>query len=210
MTYIRAEDVQIDAWEKVGAGLNWKTLVPYFKKSENFTIPTPSQAEAGATYDKNTHGYKGPVNVGWTSSVEGEESVNLLNKTWTNLKVPFNRDFNDGKMRGFGAAPSTLDAKTDIRDDSARAYYWPVVAQRKNLYTFVNTTANRIEWDRNASGKGVRAIGVEVTTATGAVKSIRVRREVISSLGSLRTPTFLEYSGVGNPKFVPQLRDQNL
>jgi choline dehydrogenase-like flavoprotein len=201
MTYARPEDVQVDLWEKVGnPGLNWNSLLPYFKKSEMFQVPNADQRAAGAIYDADAHGLNGPLNVGWQIEATGNASFIMLNETWSKIGVPFNHDINSGKARGFATAPSTVDSSTDIREDSARAYYWPIVAQRKNLFTFVNTTANKMVWDKTAYRGKPRASGVIVTTMSGEVKTLTVKKEVVVSLGTMRSGPFLEFSGIGNPK----------
>jgi choline dehydrogenase-like flavoprotein len=64
MTYIRAEDAQIDAWQRVGnAGWNWSSLWPYHLKCEQFEPPTLAQLAAGASYAESYHSQTGPVNV---------------------------------------------------------------------------------------------------------------------------------------------------
>ena len=51
MTYIRGDKAQFDAWEDLGnPGWNWDAMLPYYKKSELYTVPTDVQIAAGATY----------------------------------------------------------------------------------------------------------------------------------------------------------------
>ena len=63
MTYLRAEASQIDAWAKVGNNLTWSSLLPYYKKSEGFQVPTTAQVEDGASYAATYHGLEGPLTV---------------------------------------------------------------------------------------------------------------------------------------------------
>lgn len=101
-------------------------------------------------------------------------------------------------MRGFFVWPSTIDRDANVREDAARAFYYPVQG-RQNLKVFLNTTVNRILWeDRNGTDGVVRARGVEVTAQDGSVFEIGAEREVVLSAGSLRSPAILELSGVGN------------
>ncbi|KFA68980.1 hypothetical protein S40285_08380, partial [Stachybotrys chlorohalonatus IBT 40285] len=52
MTYIRATREDIDIWEQLGNdGWNYDALTPYFKKSEEYIRPNPSQIATGATGD---------------------------------------------------------------------------------------------------------------------------------------------------------------
>jgi choline dehydrogenase-like flavoprotein len=201
MTYTRAEDVQIDAWEAIGnRGWNWANLYPYYKKSEDFTPPTAAQIDAGASYNAAYHGYSGPLTTG--------NQYNLLNSslfatdkaTWGVLGIPPTSDFNGGHVRGYALWQSTVDRDANVREDAARAYYYPVQG-RPNLEVFLNTTGNKIVWS-NTTDHEATAAGVEVTAANGTVYVIGAKREVILSAGSLRSPAILELSGVGSPSIL--------
>lgn len=64
MTYLRAEDSQIDAWQKLGNNISWDSLLPYYKRSEYFQVPTAAQESMGASYDPALHRFIGPLAVG--------------------------------------------------------------------------------------------------------------------------------------------------
>jgi len=199
MVYARAQDAQIDAWEAIGnEGWNWETLFPYFKKGEGFQLPSNYSflQGSGVTYDPAAHGYEGPLKVGWPPVEENDGLAQTLNKTYQSLDVPvpYNEDLNGGNMVGFSLYPMTVDSKLNIREDAARAYYYPYQS-RKNLHVLLHTHANRLTWK---NGEDVTADGVEVTLANGTTKVIRANREVILSAGSLKSPVLLELSGIGN------------
>lgn len=198
MSYTRAEDVQIDAWKELGnRGWSWDALLPYYIKSENLTKPTTSDLEAGASYNESVHGYEGPLHVSFNQMQEGNLTT-PLNQTLDKLGVPWTEDVNGGKMRGFSVFPETIDRENNVREDAARAYYWPY-RERPNLTLMSNTRANHIVWkkDNETDGDDAVADGVEVHTTEGT-SVVKARKEVILSAGSLRTPTILEFSGVGN------------
>lgn len=206
MTYIRAETVQIDAWEGLGSnGWNWDSLFPYYKKSEHFDPPTPSQVANGADYNPEFHGFDGPLDVGWQyAAPQSGKSSAIVRKTWENAGMPYNEDVNGGFMHGISVWPFTV-AKTSIREDSARAYYYPI-QERPNLHVYLNTTALRLVWDDEQKyedeDSGETAKGVEIASSTGEITILRAAKEVIVALGATRTPILLEYSGVGNPAYV--------
>lgn len=211
MTYLRAEKAQVDAWEEGlgNEGWSWDSLFPYYKKSEEFEAPTEEQVvEGGATWEPDAHGEEGPVTTGWSSYLMLQNASRILNETGNAMGYPWNEDANDGSMRGFTVWPFTLDARKDIRQDSARAYYWPVAAQRKNLVVYANTTVSKIVW-KNGGEKdkkgNIVADGVEGITASGAIIHLTAKREVILSAGSIRSPAVLELSGVGNPNILTPL-----
>ncbi|KAG0157766.1 hypothetical protein PDIDSM_4951 [Penicillium digitatum] len=103
MAYLRAQAAQIDAWETIGnKGWNWKTLLPYFKKSEQLQDPTkyPFLDGSGVAFDPAYHGFTGPLKVGWSSVQLNDGLAQTLNATYQNLDVPvpYNRDANTGDM----------------------------------------------------------------------------------------------------------------
>lgn len=202
MTYTRAQNVQIDSWGLVGnRDWNWQNLLPYYKKSEGFQVPTPDQVSHGADYYISYHGENGPLKVGWPTSVTNSEVLPVLDQTFTQLGVPYNRDVNGGYMVGLTAHPETIDREANVREDAARAYYWPYEG-RSNLKIISNTYANKIIWANDSDSDAV-AIGVEVT-GPGGVETIYASKEVILSAGSLKSPVILELSGIGNPDILDE------
>lgn len=91
----------------------------------------------------------------------------------------------------------------NIRNDAARAYYWPY-ADRPNLHVKLNMFVNQIVWeDRNKGEKegNLTATGVATNTERGKEHVIHAQKEVILAAGTLRSPAILELSGVGNPRW---------
>ncbi|KAL2869391.1 GMC family oxidoreductase [Aspergillus lucknowensis] len=203
MTYIRAEDAQIDAWERVGNdGWNWENLWPYHLKSEHFETPTQAQLAAGASYEDVYHGRNGPLSVAYQYGLHNGSFASLVNETWQQFGIPLNEDVNGGSLRGFFVWPQTLDREANVREHAARAYYYPV-QDRSNL-VLLRGHVDRIRW---AEGNATKALaeGVEYTAPDGSVKALYADKEVILSAGSVRSPAILELSGVGNPEILESL-----
>lgn len=206
MTYIRPQAAQIDLWEKLGlTGWNWATLFSYAKKSEHFELPSPLLISEGAAYLASAHGFNGPLDVSFNPHLTQGDVHELLNETWQALGVPYIPEVNEGSLRGFTVNPLTLDGAADVREDAARAYYYPI-DNRTNLDVFVNTTANKLLWsdstDRPCEDETVS--GVEVQGQDGTLYVLEAEKEVIVSLGSIRSPALLELSGIGNPAILSQ------
>lgn len=200
MSYTRAQSVQIDAWEAVGnKGWNWESLLPYYKKSEGFQVPTPDQVSNGADYYISYHGEHGPLKVGWPTEITSNNVLPVLDETFMQLGVDYNRDVNSGNMVGLTTHPDTIDREANVREDAARAYFFPY-ENRSNLHIITNTYANKIIWANNFHSEAV-AIGVEVT-GMGGVDTIYASKEVILSGGALKSPILLELSGIGNPDIL--------
>jgi len=99
----------------------------------------------------------------------------------------------------------TLNETGPIRADGARSFYFPI-ASRPNLHVFLNTTAARIIWDKKKAAKSdLVASGVEVITENKETETMLAAKEVIVAAGAIRSPAFLEHSGIGNPAVLEPL-----
>ncbi|KAJ5690420.1 hypothetical protein N7462_004812 [Penicillium macrosclerotiorum] len=203
MVYLRAQSAQIDAWEALGnKGWNWKNLYPYYRKGEQFQVPSDYSwlDGSGVVYDPAYHGYNGPLKVGWAPTQLNDGLAQKLNTTYQNMKtpVPYNEDPNGGQMIGYTLYPKTVDSDKNIREDAARAYYYPF-QNRTNLQVWLDTNVNKLTWKKDAKAT---AEGVEVTFANGTTAVVKATREVILAAGALKSPILLELSGVGNPDIL--------
>ncbi|KAF1847977.1 GMC oxidoreductase [Cucurbitaria berberidis CBS 394.84] len=207
MTFLRAEKAQIDAWEELGnQGWNWDSLWDSYSAQEGFQPPNEEQRRNGATYEDAAHGFNGDLSTGFTPYLVGQGFFNTLKETSEALGYLSNSDANDGSMRGTTTWPMTIDASKSIREDAARAFYYPVAESRPNLHVFLNTTATRIVFEENeCSTSEVVATGVEVISSDNTTETIRGTREVIISAGSIRSPALLEHSGIGNQAVLEPL-----
>lgn len=198
MTYIRPSAAQINLWQSFGLDWNWDTLLSYAKKSEEFQIPPPNVIANGATFDPEVHGFSGPVDVSFNPHLTPGDFHTVVNQTWQSLGIGPDLEPNDGDLLGYGAVPSTLNGHADIREDAARAYYYPV-ENRSNLHVMLDTTVTRILWTEDDADGSAVASGVEFVHASGEIGTASASGEVILSAGSIRSPALLENSGVGNP-----------
>lgn len=202
MTYVRAQTAQIDAWETIGnTGWNWANLWPYYLKHEGFIAPTAAQSKAGATYNPQYHSTTGPVATGWGYKLVNGTIASVNNQTWQALGYKWNPDANGGNELGFTVWPQTVNRTSGLRADAAESYLYPVQAKRTNLHIFQGF-GNKITWSANTSNGLPIASGVQYTAADGSSQTLLANKEVIVSTGALKTPAFLELSGIGNPKIL--------
>lgn len=92
--------------------------------------------------------------------------------------------------RGFGFALMNQIIKDGRRVNMAQAYLYPVLA-RPNLTVLTRTLADRLVIENG------RAAGVEITR-NGESRTLRAAREVVLSLGAIRSPKMLMLSGIGD------------
>ena len=207
MAYVRGNEAELNAWEMLGnAGWNWESLYPYYKGSENFTIPSVGLQAAGVTFNASVHGNSGAVHTGYPIAFGNMTLTETMLKAWEELGIPHNVDSAGGNVRGVATNPLTLEpAVPDVRCDAARAYWHPV--ERRSNLKIIRGTARRLVWadtprSSEAEGKegdSISAEGVEYLTEQGQVAVVSATNDIILSAGSLRSPLVLEASGVGNP-----------
>ena len=180
MLYVRGQPLDYDTWSQLGnRGWSYESVLPYFKKSENF--------ERGGD---NARGQGGELNV--TDMYEHHEIVDAFIEAGAAEGFPRNPDYNGGNQEGFGYYQCTQrDAK---RWSTARAFLDPA-RNRPNLHIETNALAERILIE------GKRAVGV-VYTVNGQPREARAGAEVLLSAGAVQSPQVLELSGIGQPELL--------
>ncbi|KAI5205093.1 choline dehydrogenase [Aureobasidium subglaciale] len=209
MVYLRPTAEELDSWSVFGNyGYSWDSLLPYFKKSEHLQLPAEPLPLSKASYEANFHGFTGPVKVGWGNDLNPTGIGQALNTSFQALGVPWNVDPNSGNTTGVALFPIEKDTILQIRQDSARSYYLPVMG-RPNLHAFTNTTVLNIDLDNSKAHHGskrlVQANGVNVILPSGQKQLLCSKQEIILSAGTYRTPGLLEQSGIGNPSILRNL-----
>ncbi len=141
LVYIRGQPEDYDDWRI--PGWDFKSLLPYFKKSEN-------QARGASEW----HGVGGPFEVG---DLERHELCDAFIDSAAALGFPRNPDFNGARQEG------TANTCGGRRCSAATGYLRPA-EKRPNLTVEVNTLATKIILD------GRRATGVSLAGKTFEAK----------------------------------------
>jgi choline dehydrogenase len=180
MLYVRGQPLDYDTWGQLGnRGWSYESILPYFKKSENF------EGEADGSRGKG-----GLLNVAHMR--EHHALCDAFIDAAEASGFPRNKDYNNGEQEGFGYYQVTM--KDGKRWSTARAFLDPA-RSRPNL---------GIETDALVSNvilEGKRAVGVAYTVH-GQKREARCGREVIVSCGSVQSPGVLEHSGIGQSELL--------
>ncbi|KAI1871472.1 uncharacterized protein JN550_004466 [Neoarthrinium moseri] len=195
--YARAQQTDYDAWATKG----WSTdeLIPFLKKFENFNAQTRG----------DTHGYDGPTAVS-----DGRYSCPLLKDDFVSAVeqsgLPQVEDLQDlVSNNAVSAAHRYVSAETGERQNTALTYLHPRLQSgvTKNLIVLVQSQVTKILIDdtKRASGVEFRANPVFGSTTSSSLRTtIKSRRLVVVSAGTLGTPQILERSGIGGSDILTQ------
>ncbi|XP_073998571.1 glucose dehydrogenase [FAD, quinone]-like [Rhodnius prolixus] len=188
MMYVRGAAHDYDLWEKMGnPGWDYRSVLPYFLKSENMTIPELSKSPF--------HSTKGPLKVSYPR-FQPKLAQDLLEAA-KSLGLP-EIDYNGPTQYGTARTQFNIDGST--RCSSAKAYIYPI-KDRPNLYIFLNTLVTKVLFNQ---GPTRRAIGVNCITG-GEQYNVYASKEVILSAGTINTPKLLMLSGVGPRNHLEEL-----
>lgn len=203
MTYIRPASSQINLWPSLGLEIDWDVLFNSSTKGEHCQPPSSTLSNLGACYESSDHGFDGPLATCISPHMASDDTHQIFNNSFETMGVPPRCDFNGGELRGFGVQMVTQDGLADVREDAARAYYYPVM-DRPNLIVLANTTATRIIWSEDTPNGHAVASGVQVQHQSGRLSTVLADREVILSAGAIRSPAILEHSGIGSSRILSQ------
>ncbi|RYP16596.1 hypothetical protein DL765_005057 [Monosporascus sp. GIB2] len=190
----RGSKADYDAWEALGnEGWGWDGLLPYFRKSTNFTPPSPGLAEDfDIQWDPEAYG-RGPLQIGFPSMLYPD--LRNITSTWTARGVPMPGTPASGDAIGFLWIPNTLDTRSGTRCHARVAYYDPI-ADRPNLHLITGEEVVEILFD----SPRLTAIGVKMISRNdGTVRNAYASKEVVLAAGAISTPKLLQLSGIGPP-----------
>lgn len=176
MLYSRGHPQDYDDWEAAGnPGWGWSEVGRCFREMEDHS------AGAGTR-----NGTGGPLRV-TAGSPRSDLSESLVE-----AGVQSGLERHDGADTPFfdGIGYSAVTTRGGKRMSAARAYLKPI-AGRANLTILTETEVERVLFEDK------RAVGV-VAHGPGGQRTLRARREVILSGGTLLSPRILMHSGIGD------------
>lgn len=179
MIYTRGAPSDYDNWATMGnKGWSWNDVLPYFRKIENYNIPTFD--------DPHFHGHGGHVNI------EHAPFRTDKGKAWVKAAQQLGFKYGDynGKENS-GVSFLQLSMKNGTRHSSSRAYLH-MINGRNNLHVTKDSMVTKLIFDKTQ----LKVIGVELEKHRQKYK-ILAKKEVILSAGALNSPQLLMLSGIG-------------
>ncbi|KAK9304106.1 hypothetical protein QLX08_004466 [Tetragonisca angustula] len=191
MAYHRGHPKDYARWVEQGAeGWGWDDVLPYYLKSEN----NREIERVGREH----HGVGGPLDV--ERLPYQPPFAQHIMKAAEEVGFGVTEDLVGDKITGFTVAQTI--SKNGVRTTAVRSYITPI-ADRKNLHVAINATVTKVNIVDNIVGK--RATGVEVLL-NGKKRSIKAKREVILSAGTINSPKLLMLSGIGPKKHLESMK----
>lgn len=188
MIYLRGFPYDYDNWAAMGNhGWDYKTVLEYFKKSEN------NQAQDMRKYEMY-HSTKGPMKVDHFNSGDGTRFVFLGAASEAGYQL--GHDFNGKDRTGYAYAQGTV--ANGERQSTAKAYLVPA-ASRKNLH--VIKLAHVVDLEMDQAGQ-VTGVNFNYNATKNFVA--KAKKEVVLSAGTINTPQILMLSGIGPKQQLKQ------
>lgn len=191
MIYQRGSAGSYQAWaDAVGDdSYTFDNLLPYFKKSVQFTPPSDSRApNASAEYNAAAFDPSGgPLDVSYANYAGPFSS--WIEQGLGAIGIQDAEDFNSGSLLGKQYCSSTINPSNEHRESSQTSFveFLNTTGPRANMQVYSLTMANKILFDDNK-----QATGVDTSAGT-----ITANKEVILSAGAFQSPQLLMLSGIG-------------
>jgi choline dehydrogenase-like flavoprotein len=196
MQWFRGHALDYDAWELAGAtGWNYATLLPYFRRSEDWEGGPSAHRGAGGpmrvTRPRAPHPVASALVAGAAElglpKLDEPNSGETCGATLANLNISESRRFSvvDGYLPAWAPPPAPGQVPVGA--------WTPAPAPPPNLTVLTGSTAVRLGF-----GPGKRCESV-LHTVHGTLRRTRARSEVILALGAFGTPEILVKSGIGDP-----------
>lgn len=191
MLYSRGNEVAYQKWSDLLEDQSWtyENVLPYFKKSENFT-----RRDFRAPIDVDYHGYDGPVHVSHSVPERNFTGYILEGSKQLGYHVT---DYN-GKQE-VGATIWQYYIKDGMRFDSEMAFIEPA-RNRSNLKILDHSYVTKIVINETSKS----ATGV-IFTRMNKTFIARCNKEVILSAGAISSPQILMLSGIGPEEHLKSL-----
>lgn len=196
MIYQRGTRQSYAQWANVvnDQSFQFDALLPFFKKSCDFTPPNTQKRAPNATALYNPGAFQpgaGPLHVSYANYAQTFDSY--LQPSFNQIGMPTAQDFNSGQLNGIQYCASTIDPAREERASSQETFLNEALAEnRTNLKVYQLTMAKQILFDDNK-----KATGVLVEAASVAPFVLTAKREVVVSAGAFHSPQMLMVSGIG-------------
>ena len=180
--YVRGNPRDFDRWRDLGnVGWGYSDMLPYFKKSEDNLDPEIAK-------NSQFHGTGGPQAI--QRFTTRSENVDHIHKGFIELGY---KDVDVNTEDLLGVTLLQFMAQKGERWSTNRAYIEPLRRTKRgcNLKVITHAHVSKVILE------GGRATGVNYIGRDGRTRTVRARREVILSGGTINSAQILMLSGIG-------------
>ncbi|KZL81691.1 gmc oxidoreductase [Colletotrichum incanum] len=209
LCWTRGAAADFDAWEELGnPGWGWQSLLPYFKKVENYTTNVDESLRDRLNIHPNMsyHGTDGLVDVAYPRYFYNTSDHVLQGLSEIGLNLAGDPD--TGDPTGAMIVPSSMSPTNQTRSDARTGYFDPAVA-RSNLHILTGYTATRLIVGLPgslATGGGRRIVGVNFASEPlGIDRTATTSKDAILAAGAIQSPILLQVSGIGPQEVLKPL-----
>jgi choline dehydrogenase len=192
MAYQRGTVGSYQEWaSNVGdSSFTFDKLLPYFKKSANFTPPNYAKRGPGTEVLYNASDFSasgGPLHVSYSNFVP--PAAPFFKEAFKASNFTQIAGMNGGQLIGWAEDSLSIDPRSETRSSSETSFLQQAL-DTTSLTVYSNTLAEQILFNETtASGVVVKAFGQRFT--------LSAKQEIIVSTGVFRTPQLLMVSGIG-------------
>nr|AUZ97941.1 glucose-methanol-choline oxidoreductase [Aspergillus terreus] len=164
----------------------WDKLLPYLKKSVDFTKPKDA-----ATYPYDASVYSpegGPLQVSFPNY--RAPCDDFMETAFTKSGLKPIKGLNSGHLDGFAPTTFVINPADQTRSSSEAAFLQEAL-DTTAMTLYLRTLAKKILFDTNKTANGV------LVETNGAEYTISAKKEVILSAGVFHSPQLLLLSGIG-------------
>ncbi|WP_296662802.1 GMC family oxidoreductase [Paraburkholderia sp.] len=184
MIYMRGQREDYDAWARASgdAGWSWESVLPVFRKSEDYHGGATEFHGAGGEWRVEKQRLKWKILESFAHAAQ-EQGIAATD------------DFNRGDNSGVGYFD--VNQKRGVRWNASKAFLRAAM-KRPNITVVTGALTERVIFE------GRRCVGVEYRCGDVACVA-RSRGEVILSAGAVNSPQLLELSGIGDMRRLAPL-----
>ena len=180
----------------------FSNLLPYYKRSVNFTGPTVPYPNSTNEQDQSVFSPReGPVHV--SSGNYNDPFATRILPALRAIGQKAINGFQSGRLLGSAYVLATIDPTTGTRSSSESSFL-NATTSRTTLKVYKNTLAKRILFSGNIA-RGVRVSSEARSRSGNKDYVLSARKEVIVSAGAFRSPQLLMVSGLGPRKMLNRL-----
>ncbi|KAL8882156.1 MAG: hypothetical protein Q9198_000798 [Flavoplaca austrocitrina] len=184
----------------------WDHILPFFKKSCNYTPFNRDLYNATISQDPSAFDPQGgPLHTSFSNYADPFAS--WAQKGFTGVGMELQDGLNSGILNGTSFGTLTIDPRNGYRSSSESSFLQAALQNGTAPMIYKNSLATRILLNTNNTATGVRVTTAGPYGIPALNYILSARKEVIVSAGTFQSPQLLMVSGIGPQD---QLRKNNI